>query len=983
MSKAPNMQTARVDILAGRTVKEGFSVRGATLGRGGQNLRFITEQTGIRIKLEGATSSAMYLRLVGGRADDMKTAESLAKDLIKQVGTDYAAWLQRDSRRTQPAAKPVVRQQERRAPAKPSAPARHAVSADEAPKLFQAGDGAEAVSCHWPALVSSKASSSSTSTTAASSSDCPPASSSSGSASSAGSEPGQAAPQEARAGFADLLKSLSTSQGSGSWPLREKPRPAVPPVPAAHPDQPARRRERPGRPQVQRPQGARVSGSDRMAGFCALYPLGACPLSEQECPRGCHGEPGFPAEASIFAKVTQAKKRLIQEKWSNAGGSGTLVNVWQVRNPRLDFLFRASECDFAKALGHSSDIIDGWHGSAEDNIYSIAMNGFDTKRRCGQAFGEGEYFAKDPAVSVGYARGGSFMFLCKLLLGQEDLDHTWVDSCQYYVLKQRESRVQAVPLYVVQFAESDSQLSQKLVSIQAQDTDETTALATQQRGGLRACEARRDAGMSANTTRHLWIGWLDPSLCQQDNDAITEDVKTFLKGVEVEDVIPERNGARVGAFVLLEKTITKAKFEEVSARLYRGQHRISVDDQQPDNPRVKNKVCPRLTGPSHYCRGWNISGHHSWQWRCPFKHPDEARSTHHASYTAQKMPRHSAKFNEIEAEFMQGTDDQLFTGADGCMGKPRIVAVKRIVNRALERLYGERRGFMQDKHGFAVEKELWHGTNCKTLPNLLTHGLQPPSDMEPAEECPVSGGKGLCTTLCGNSCRHCRAPHEWARCHMYGLGVYMADLAHKSHRYVREPCSASEYDGPVAERSGPVWQIMLGDAWYSYDIRKQREIERAYQAGNAWYTMSKREGGYKLDFDMMMQIDEELGEAWPFRRLEHAEDDDSAQPQTAAGAAGPRVYSMLRCRVLLGNPYLIEGNLLKDDAMHNMCWCQDPSESLESAAESWCTQKGHDAFFIRGQAGAQKHGLGVYNSEYVLFHPYQILPMYQIDYVVD
>jgi len=466
---------------------------------------------------------------------------------------------------------------------------------------------------------------------------------------------------------------------------------------------------------------------------------------------------------------------------------------------------------------------------------------------------------------------------------------------------------------------------------------------------------------------------------------VTEDVKAFLSDLDVEQVIPERNGARVGAFVLLGSAITKTQYEEVRRRLYRGSFRISVDDQQPENPRVKGKVCPRLTGPSHYCRGWNIGGHHAWQWKCPFDHPERCRATRGAAYTLQRMPRHGAKFNEIESEFMQEAQEQLFTSADGSAGKPRIVAVKRVLNKTLEKLYGERRGFLQDKHGFVVEKELWHGTNCKTLPELLTNGLQPPSDTQPSDDCPLSGGKGLCTTLCGNDCKHCKDPHVWGRCHMYGLGVYLADLAHKSHRYVREPCPASEYDGPISSYSGPVWQIMLGDDWYNYDKRKNREIEQAYQAGHAFYTMSQREGGYKLDFDMCMQIDEELGEAWPFRRLERAEDDDSATTQAAAAnpANGPRVYSMLRCRVLLGNPYLIEGDLLEPSGMHDMCWCQNPSDALELSTEPWCTQKGHDAFFIRGQAGGQAQGRGVYNSEYVVFQPYQILPLYQIDYVLD
>jgi len=92
---------------------------------------------------------------------------------------------------------------------------------------------------------------------------------------------------------------------------------------------------------------------------------------------------------------------------------------------------------------------------------------------------------------------------------------------------------------------------------------------------------------------------------------------------------------------------------------------------------------------------------------------------------------------------------------------------------------------------------------------------------------------------------------------------------------------------------------------------------------------------------------------------------------------------MLRCRVCLGNPFLIEGNLMRSDAMHNMVWCQDPTDALDSSAESWNIAKGHDAFYVRGLAGAQKSGLGVYNSEYIVFQPYQIMPLYQVDYVIE
>lgn len=314
--------------------------------------------------------------------------------------------------------------------------------------------------------------------------------------------------------------------------------------------------------------------------------------------------------------------------------------------------------------------------------------------------------------------------------------------------------------------------------------------------------------------------------------------------------------------------------------------------------RAKRRLLqPRLTGPSRYCRGWNLKGHCGWHWGCPFEHPEDRRPTHGAAYAEEAVAEGTAKFDEILTELVRSAP---FVSSDGSCGKPRIVAVMRVHNAALERMYEERRGFLHDKHGFALEKELWHGTNCKAIPELLTHGLQPPSDTRPSGDCPLSGGKGLCTSLCGTSCQHCREPHAWDKCHMYGLGVYMADLAQKSHRYVREPKQA-----PCA--------------------------------------------------------------ASPFGR----------------GPRGGAVYSMLRCRVCLGNPYLIEGNLLGREAMHDMCWCQDPSEALETSAEEWGLSKGHDAYFVRGLAGGQKAGLGVYNSEYIIFQPYQILPLYRVDYVLE
>jgi len=106
-------------------------------------------------------------------------------------------------------------------------------------------------------------------------------------------------------------------------------------------------------------------------------------------------------------------------------------------------------------------------------------------------------------------------------------------------------------------------------------------------------------------------------------------------------------------------------------------------------------------------------------------------------------------------------------------------------------------------------------------------------------------------------------------------------------------------------------------------------------------------------------------------------------PSAPAHAKEQLVYSMLWCRVCLGSPYLIEGNLLGASSMHDVCWCQDPSEQLETVVDSWNVSSGHDAYYVRGLNGAQRAGLGVYNSEYIIFQPYQVLPLYQVDYVIE
>jgi hypothetical protein len=147
------------------------------------------------------------------------------------------------------------------------------------------------------------------------------------------------------------------------------------------------------------------------------------------------------------------------------------------------------------------------------------------------------------------------------------------------------------------------------------------------------------------------------------------------------------------------------------------------------------------------------------------------------------MDLHSAKGNEIVTKFESSAPFH-----DGSY--PKVTAMHAVKNEALAGINEEYRRYLKQKNRAEPQvRELYHGTNNNILKTLYTHGLQPPSDVKPSERCPVSGGKGLCTSLCNNNCEYCTEQHAWDRCHMFGLGIYLADMAQKSHRY----CSQPEY----------------------------------------------------------------------------------------------------------------------------------------------------------------------------------------------
>lgn len=57
-----------------------------------------------------------------------------------------------------------------------------------------------------------------------------------------------------------------------------------------------------------------------------------------------------------------------------------------------------------------------FHGTAVGNVKAILRDGLDPKRRSGQALGPGEYFAKDPLISIEYCKGGNSMLVVAVLM---------------------------------------------------------------------------------------------------------------------------------------------------------------------------------------------------------------------------------------------------------------------------------------------------------------------------------------------------------------------------------------------------------------------------------------------------------------------------------------------------------------------------------------------------------------------------------------
>jgi len=546
-------------------------------------------------------------------------------------------------------------------------------------------------------------------------------------------------------------------------------------------------------------QGGRRGGPAQAAAACrgcrggGTQHCSACVLGRACCAQ-CRGSkasgppqqqwrhgPSAPPSPGVGVKPCGAGElSSLRELWAERGGRGQPLAAWSVDNPLLAWHYAARRRELQQAMGREADELQGFHGSHPDNLLPICTGGFDAKLRSGQVFGSGEYFAKCPTVSEAYCRGGEYMLVCRLSLGvasstreNSDGDHIWVPEQSYYVISRPH---QILPAFIVQFAPEAAPptRSAELLRVLSFPSWSTKTEAPRE-----PVPANRPCHMSQPSTNALWMGYLHAHI---PDEQLEEDVRSFLSakaGVEKGVRVQIARGRYKKAHVQLPEEFSRAKVHRLNKETFTeaGVRRTLCIEDAHGSPGQK---CPRWI--ASYCRGQNLRFTHP----CWCQHPQ--RPTEGARFRLVPVALDSAKGNDIATRFERS--------APFHDGAPRIVAIHAVENTVLARLHEEYRSYLRQKNREEpASRELYHGTNNSILDIVYQHGLQPPSDVQASEQCPVSGGKGLCTSLCSNKCQHCTKRHEWSRCHMYGLGIYLADMAAKSHRY----CSRPE-EGPGGRR---------------------------------------------------------------------------------------------------------------------------------------------------------------------------------------
>jgi hypothetical protein len=667
----------------------------------------------------------------------------------------------------------------------------------------------------------------------------------------------------------------------------------------------------------------------------------------QSQPKGFQKQEGPPQNGVSIEKCAAGDITRLRDLWTFRGGPGEVIAAWKVDNPLLTYKFKKRREVLKTVLGREADILEGFHGTTPANFLSIIDTGFDKGKRgaaVGQVHGSGEYFAKDPSVSLSYCRGGQYMLVCRLTLGvastysgasqAQDGDHVWVPTyggSGCYVIAEPN---QILPQFIVQFSSGAGSLPCPKLE-HALTHGHSTKLPAEI---VPVPSNQRPCQMSREAATVLWMGFLHAHF---SDDSLREDVRKFLQthaaqymyGAKIQIV----KGHYKKAHAILKTPIPRALVHKLNSAPFieQGSRRTICVEDAHGSPGQK---CPRYIAGN--CRGQNLR--HTYPCFC--SHPP--RATEQARFTLEPIDFNGAKGVEIRDKFM--------ASAPFHTGHPTIVGIQAIKNETLSRCHEEYRKYLTTKHvDEPAEQELYHGTNNNISDILYKHGLQPPSDCAASDACPVSGGKGLCTTLCDNTCVHCTKKHEWKRCHMYGLGIYHADMAQKSHRYISQP--------KIGRNGRPTYRMIVCSV-----LGKSFQIEGHLKDGPCMH-----------DVVNVRALDEE--------GLDEMIAPCAASRATrGVGASIAGLDGSVWGRVVAEEDHcwrLHSGRIAKMATEGSMWkWCatdECSADNREGSAEK------SDLLFVKGLGDRCRAGYSVVNSEYIAFHPHQCLPKYEIEYEIN
>jgi len=192
---------------------------------------------------------------------------------------------------------------------------------------------------------------------------------------------------------------------------------------------------------------------------------------------------------------------------------------------------------------------------------------------------------------------------------------------------------------------------------------------------------------------------------------------------------------------------------------------------------------------------------------------------------------------------------------------------------------------------------------------------------------------------------------------MYGLGIYLADMAQKSHRYVSQP-RVGGYGTSYGRRT---YRMVVCSV-----LGKSFQMEGHLRKADAMHDIVNVRSLTGEQIDEMVEPCQACMSQWGL----------GATIQGLSGETWGRV---------VGDEFdcwrLHTGRIAKKQTEgYKWTWAaateEVSSDSLEVAEKS-------DLLFVKGLGNSVRPGFSVVNSEYIAFHPHQCLPKYEIEYELN